>query len=542
MLGFSIGAVYRLGGEGMAQQFRGTSAKVIIIGAGISGIAAAKTLQDNGVQDFIILEGSDRIGGRMRLVDFGGVKIEAGANWVHGIRGNPVWELAQGLDLKGKVQDVAKMVVRDDDGADVTEHAVSRFADLQRARKHAHAMLERKISEDGNDTSIRVALRLAGWKAIAPVDKVVEYFSFDFQNGATPDVTSLLQNEDEETLVDFDDKEYFVTDQRGFGFIVEEMARTFLDKQDPRLQFNKCVDEIKWSNQGVVVRTSDGSEYSAEYALTTFSLGVLQSDHISFVPELPDWKLEEIYQVEMCHYTKIFLKFPFKFWDGKEYIFHAHPKRGYYPIMQDMEAEGCHPPGTNILAVTVTGEESKRVEGLPNSTVASEIMEVLRNLYGEDVPTPVDIFVSRWSQDPLFLGAFTRIPTGAFRDGTEKYKAPVGRLYFGGEAFHERYMGFVHGGLLAGVDKAKDILNAIRDECPSPSDTPDMGKPIHTSEEIGEVTLTGSGHNGPWDNILDDVKETCCQNATTGLSSWSLSEPKGLLELHPPEWQGSPLL
>ncbi|GFZ21678.1 polyamine oxidase 1 [Actinidia rufa] len=39
---------------------------VIIVGAGVSGISAAKVLAENGVDDIVILEASNRIGGRIR--------------------------------------------------------------------------------------------------------------------------------------------------------------------------------------------------------------------------------------------------------------------------------------------------------------------------------------------------------------------------------------------------------------------------------------------------------------------------------------------
>ena len=42
--------------------------KVLILGAGLSGIIAGKTLQDSGIDDFLILEGQDYIGGRIKQV------------------------------------------------------------------------------------------------------------------------------------------------------------------------------------------------------------------------------------------------------------------------------------------------------------------------------------------------------------------------------------------------------------------------------------------------------------------------------------------
>ena len=50
--------------------------KVLILGAGAAGITAAKTLHDQGVTDFVVLEGQDYIGGRMKQASFAGMKVE----------------------------------------------------------------------------------------------------------------------------------------------------------------------------------------------------------------------------------------------------------------------------------------------------------------------------------------------------------------------------------------------------------------------------------------------------------------------------------
>lgn len=67
------------------------------------GISAAKFLAENGVEDVVILEASDRIGGRIHKEDFGGVTVELGAGWISGVGGrksNPVWELASKSGLR----------------------------------------------------------------------------------------------------------------------------------------------------------------------------------------------------------------------------------------------------------------------------------------------------------------------------------------------------------------------------------------------------------------------------------------------------------
>lgn len=70
---------------------------VVIIGAGFAGIASAAKLIDNEVDDIVILEAEDRIGGRIHSIEFGGEnkKIDLGGQWVHGEKDNVIYEMTK---------------------------------------------------------------------------------------------------------------------------------------------------------------------------------------------------------------------------------------------------------------------------------------------------------------------------------------------------------------------------------------------------------------------------------------------------------------
>lgn len=73
--------------------------KILIIGAGASGIAAASKLYENGFTDITILEAENRIGGRINSVEFEGSIVDLGGQWVHGEVGNLVYDMVKDLDL-----------------------------------------------------------------------------------------------------------------------------------------------------------------------------------------------------------------------------------------------------------------------------------------------------------------------------------------------------------------------------------------------------------------------------------------------------------
>ena len=59
-----------------------TKTKVAILGGGVSGISAAKNLAAKGIADFVIIEARDELGGRAHDIEFAGVRVEKGCNWV----------------------------------------------------------------------------------------------------------------------------------------------------------------------------------------------------------------------------------------------------------------------------------------------------------------------------------------------------------------------------------------------------------------------------------------------------------------------------
>ena len=93
--------------------------KVLILGAGVSGITAAKTLYDEGVTDFLVLEGQDYIGGRVTQGSFAGMKVEMGANWIqHSDEDdNPLMPLKNKSNLTATPSNYGRHIIRSENGS-----------------------------------------------------------------------------------------------------------------------------------------------------------------------------------------------------------------------------------------------------------------------------------------------------------------------------------------------------------------------------------------------------------------------------------------
>ena len=82
-----------------------TRNRVVVIGAGISGLGAARYLADHG-HEVVVVEARDRIGGRVWTSHaWGGAAVDLGASWIHGIGGNPITALAARAGAKTVVTD-----------------------------------------------------------------------------------------------------------------------------------------------------------------------------------------------------------------------------------------------------------------------------------------------------------------------------------------------------------------------------------------------------------------------------------------------------
>lgn len=269
-----------------------SSSSVIVIGAGISGIVAAKVLAENGIEDFLILEAADRIGGRLMKHEFAGFTVECGAGWVAGVGGsklNPIWELVYKHNLRTYYSDYSNAAfnIYDQSGARVPGsvaaacyqlavnsanrawaiEAVSRIADGTARANPDLPLQETKIQEVIPST---------------PLELAIDFCLHDFE---------MAEVEPIPTYTEFGAMEFLVADDRGYEYIVHKLAEEFLKSEgghviDDRLKLKKVVREIHYTDDGVTIKIEDGSVYSGKYAIVSVSLGVLQSDLIKFNPPL----------------------------------------------------------------------------------------------------------------------------------------------------------------------------------------------------------------------------------------------------------------
>ncbi|KAK8166312.1 hypothetical protein IWX90DRAFT_465878 [Phyllosticta citrichinensis] len=387
---------------------------VAILGAGVAGITAAQALANQSISDFVIVEANDHIGGRAYHTTFGQKEdgspyvIELGANWVQGLGSeggpeNPVWSLTKKYDITNTYSNYSSILTYNETG-------FSDYSDLLDQVDEASSTADQYagyiLTENLQDISARAGFSLAGWKPKKdPAAQAAEWWTWDFESAYSPDQSGLLYGvaNSNATWNQFSDEDNFVFDQRGFNAWIIGESTTFLAANDSRLLLNTTVKEIAYSSEGVTVTNTDGSCISADYAITTFSLGVLQNETPGFLP------------------------------------------------------------GSNILFVTVVGDESYRVEAQTDEQTQAEALAVLRKMFPDvDVPEPLAFMYPRWSLEPWTHGSYSNWPVGVTLEMHQNLRANVGRLWFAGEANSAEYYGFLHGAWFEGRDVGERVAGLVK--------------------------------------------------------------------------------
>jgi len=107
-----------------------TDKKIIVIGAGIAGLAAAKKLKENGFS-VLVLESQEKIGGRLRTDRSIGIAFDEGASWIHGPKGgNPITALAAQSGANTYLTDDESLRIYDQSGKEYNTDLLDTEYDL----------------------------------------------------------------------------------------------------------------------------------------------------------------------------------------------------------------------------------------------------------------------------------------------------------------------------------------------------------------------------------------------------------------------------
>ncbi|PRP85314.1 monoamine oxidase [Planoprotostelium fungivorum] len=436
------------------------SFSVIIIGAGTSGLSAATTLAEGGVKDFIILEGRDRVGGRIQQDLRFGCGIDLGASWIHGVEGNPVLAVAERLGLRLDITHNANLTGSDafkiygPDGHKLEPNMeASARAKFDEMNTLARQLLDSMTNE--KDVSVAQLFQLATEKMKPKYTEDEKDFVNWLKSGiegwenSNLDQISARDHIDEEDGTAYGGGDAFVID--GYHHIINHLA----SKIEGHIQTDTEALSIVYNDNGVTVTTNRG-DFHADYCIITVPLGVLKANAIQFVPPLPKEKQRAIENIGFGLMNKIVLQFDEVFWEapaeGFGYVSNIHGEFSFFLNL-------CPLLNKPILMCFIAADFAHEVENWRDEAVIERIMVVLRSIFGreKEIPLPTVYRITRWKADRFSRGSYSFIKAGCTTKDVRSLGKPVGRLHFSGEATFKR-VGYVHGAYITGQREAQKIM------------------------------------------------------------------------------------
>lgn len=422
-----------------------TSASVLVLGAGIAGLAAARALTEQG-RSVIILEARNRVGGRMWTDSSLGVPLDLGASWIHGVNGNPITKLAKQFGVKTVPTDDENSIMFNADGSEYSDVEWEETESLFEEIYEEVALMQ---EETESDTSLQDAFDavLSEYDLSDEQMRRLNYYAYlgtSLEYGADMNDLSLWEwDQDEE----FGGEE--VIFPGGYNQITNGLAKGL----DIRLE--TVVKTIRYGDDGVVVETTAG-DFVADQAVVTFPLGVLKQASVKFEPPLPESKQSAIQKLAMGVLNKVYLRFPEVFWDENvETISYLGDVLGEWSDWLSFVPFTGEP----VLMAFHGGDKGFALENLSDDMIVAGAMKTLQVMFGESVPEPIGVLITRWGKDPFALGAYSHIPPFASGEDYDALFEPVDdKLYFAGEATSREYPSTVHGAYLSGLAAAREML------------------------------------------------------------------------------------
>jgi monoamine oxidase len=407
---------------------------VIVIGAGVAGLAAARNLAEAG-RSVTLIEARDRPGGRIYTVAGAELPIELGAEFIHGFPQELLHLVDEAgltrFELEGDFRCFRQGQLGDcgdqrevDQLFDQLGHLEALEADMT----FSEFLVQRGLPSEANTLATNY----------------IEGF-----NAADANRISLLALAKQQAAEDAISSDRLSRVVEGYARVPEFLLRKFEEAGGQWIP-SAPVRTIAWQPGAVKVETETGSVFEANAAIITLPLGVLQARTVAFLPEPRIVSVAD--QLVMGPAARVVYQFDHKFWPDDLSFFFA-------PEQVPPTWWTTSPKASAMLTSWIAGRKlsSRKVQELPAAGLTT-----LSTVLGVDSRSRLVHWRQHdWQTDRHSLGAYTYVPKGALH-ASEELSVPVeGTLFFAGEHTDTTgHWGTVHGALRSGYRAAKQVLTA----------------------------------------------------------------------------------
>lgn len=417
---------------------------VIVIGAGVAGVAAARALAQGG-WSVVVLEAGARVGGRVHTIrDFVDVPVEAGAEFVHGggaatwgdvraagLRTTPVPYRWSWFNLAGRTRWLPVHLMHP---------GVWRSFDILWSLGHltgGDRSAARFISDKGYTGRAR---ELAALTLTAHLPGSVDEVGVA---GLGADGVLHLEGGVNHRVLD------------GYDSLPAHMA-TGLD-----VRHGERVRRVAWAPDGVQVTVAGGMTFGARAAVTTLPHGVLRAGVVEFDPVLPPAKQAAVERIATGAVGKVLLAFDDRFWPARmtQLVCGDGPVTLYWPTSYATD-------GPAVLSAYATGPRAAAMSAAGPDDAIDMVLDDLARLYPGVRARRLlrRARVVDWATDPNALGGYTFLPPGAVGSRADLAASSTGALFWAGSATTwQPVADTVEAAYLSGLRSARHVSAHLRD-------------------------------------------------------------------------------
>ena len=418
---------------------------IIIIGAGISGLAAAEKLASEGY-DALILEATDKVGGRIQTTREPGFAFDLGASWIHGTKDNPITKLAKN----------AKNSTREYDFENISLYLETGEKISTKEYKAAEAKLEEIISEISKNAqdaeSFKTAIdRLYPNIETDPTIKFLLSNYLTFDTGELTQLSAQLVVEGEE----FSGPEVVIGN--GYDLIAKQISK------DLEIKYNEQVKQINTKNNEIKI-TTNNDIYTSQNVVVTVPLGTLKAQTIEFKPPLSSEKQKAIANLGFSTVNKFAIQFNDTFWDDTDFLGLCVNKKLEQDIATFFLNVNKIQKQSHTLMTFAYGEAAQKSEIMSDEEILELITTNIEKMYPTKAISPIRVFRSKWHSDPNAKGSYTFLSTNSTLEDIDILATQQDQIHFAGEHTHREYFSTAHGAYLSGQRAAQEILDSFRQQ------------------------------------------------------------------------------